>query len=346
MNFTREPIIETIITSKEGYKLVVRNSKGVGQEEYFVEALEIVSFGNAFFFRSLERAKSFFVPVTDYEVLEVRETKVMLKHVAMDRTIKISGGRDSSLKASREGSSKGNNEEVTEKKDLTDVPSLEDSIAKDKKRERRRYRRRRGGKDEKQAENLSEEDTSDKKEEKKSSVVEAVPKPKKDEKVQEPKPSKEKRGMLRSAYGSLLPPPPTLISESIDKYKEQFSIKEEVFVEEPSPDDLIEECPSEALTEILPQGENLEEDRGIVSEEELLGERTGEGATEVLHTDDEVAKEEKGLAFPSMWFPFLSSDKENEKDEGKTDSPLESEKKLDSSVEGKTVNSGEGVDVE
>lgn len=49
MNFTREPIIETIITPKDGYKLVVRNSKGDSQEEYHVDAVEVVSFGHSFF---------------------------------------------------------------------------------------------------------------------------------------------------------------------------------------------------------------------------------------------------------------------------------------------------------
>lgn len=50
MDFTREPIIETVITPKEGCKLVVRSSKTVGQEEYFVDAVEVVTFGNAIFF--------------------------------------------------------------------------------------------------------------------------------------------------------------------------------------------------------------------------------------------------------------------------------------------------------
>ena len=75
MNYTREPIIETVITPKEGCKLVVRNSKVAGQEEYFVDALEIVNFGNATFFRSTESPKSFLVSTTDYEVIELKETK-------------------------------------------------------------------------------------------------------------------------------------------------------------------------------------------------------------------------------------------------------------------------------
>ena len=60
VDFTREPIVETVITPKEGCKLVVRSSKSSGQEEYFVDAVEVVSFGTSFFFRSLERPKSFF----------------------------------------------------------------------------------------------------------------------------------------------------------------------------------------------------------------------------------------------------------------------------------------------
>ncbi|MBS0634677.1 MAG: hypothetical protein JSR37_04370 [Verrucomicrobia bacterium] len=79
MDFTREPIIETVITPREGYRLVVRSSKGAGSEEHFVDALEVVSFGSGVFFRSMERPKPFIVPVADYEVLEVREPRMVLK---------------------------------------------------------------------------------------------------------------------------------------------------------------------------------------------------------------------------------------------------------------------------
>ena len=93
MNFTRDPIIETVITPREGCKLVVRSSKGMGQEEYFVEAIEVVSFGQSIFYRSLERPKSFLVPVGDYEVVEVKETRMVLKNVSIDKSIKIGGGK-------------------------------------------------------------------------------------------------------------------------------------------------------------------------------------------------------------------------------------------------------------
>lgn len=94
MDFTREPIIETVITPKEGWKLVLRNSKGGSSEEYFVDAVEVVTFGRSQFFRTLERPKSFLLPVTDFEVLEVREARMVLKNVGVDRNIKIGGGRD------------------------------------------------------------------------------------------------------------------------------------------------------------------------------------------------------------------------------------------------------------
>jgi len=52
VDFTRQPIIETIITPREGFRLVIRSSKNMGQEELFVDALEVVSFGAAtLFFR-------------------------------------------------------------------------------------------------------------------------------------------------------------------------------------------------------------------------------------------------------------------------------------------------------
>jgi hypothetical protein len=99
VKFTREPIIETIITPKEGYKLVVRSSKTVEeQEEFLVDAVEIVSFGAALFFRSIEKPKAFLVPVSDYEVLESKENRVVLKNAPFERTIKIGGGREAAIR--------------------------------------------------------------------------------------------------------------------------------------------------------------------------------------------------------------------------------------------------------
>ena len=102
MNFTREPIIETVITPREGCKLAIRSSKGLNQEDYLVDAIEVVSFGHSFFFRSQERPKSFLVPISDYEILEVKEARLALKNASPDKSIKISGGRDAPPRPPRE----------------------------------------------------------------------------------------------------------------------------------------------------------------------------------------------------------------------------------------------------
>jgi len=94
VNFTREPLILSVITPKEGSKLVIRKSSGADHEDFFVDSVEIVSFEGAIFFRSLERPKSFVLPASDYEVLEVKETKMVLKNVSLEKSIKIGGNKD------------------------------------------------------------------------------------------------------------------------------------------------------------------------------------------------------------------------------------------------------------
>ena len=51
VNFTREPIIETVITPREGCKLVVRNSKGVGRK--IILSMPSKSFRSAILFFSV-----------------------------------------------------------------------------------------------------------------------------------------------------------------------------------------------------------------------------------------------------------------------------------------------------
>ncbi|MCB1117669.1 MAG: hypothetical protein KDK50_03700 [Chlamydiia bacterium] len=92
MNFTREPIIETIITPREGYKLTLKCTKG-GASEYNVDAIEVVNFGTALFYRSLERPKAFLLPMSDFEVLETKETRVAIKSAAVEKSVKIAGGK-------------------------------------------------------------------------------------------------------------------------------------------------------------------------------------------------------------------------------------------------------------
>ncbi len=92
MDFTREPIIETVITARDGYRIVLRSSKNPGQEEFFVDALEVVAFHNTCFYRCLERPRAFIVPASDYEVLEVREPRLPLKTPSIEGIAKIGAG--------------------------------------------------------------------------------------------------------------------------------------------------------------------------------------------------------------------------------------------------------------
>jgi hypothetical protein len=121
MNYTREPIIETIISAKEGSRLVVRNSKR-SSEEYFVDALEIVSFGSAVFYRSTERPKSFLLPITDYEVIELKETKMVLKSASPEQAIKIGGGKEETKITKRKKTHKKEVKPITQdiEKHITD----------------------------------------------------------------------------------------------------------------------------------------------------------------------------------------------------------------------------------
>ncbi|WP_080141493.1 GrgA family transcription factor [Chlamydia suis] len=98
MYFTRDPVIETVITSREGYKLSIRNSKHLSQDPFVVEAIEVICLGGTSFFRNCDHCKPFLVPAADYEVTEVRDAKINLKAVGLDRGVKIVGGRDALLK--------------------------------------------------------------------------------------------------------------------------------------------------------------------------------------------------------------------------------------------------------
>ena len=208
MNFTREPIIETILSPRDGYKLCIKSSKMSGSEELIVDAVEIVSFGQAFFFRGQERPKPFLVPVTDYEIFEVKETRVVLKNVAYERNIKIGGGRDAFAKPAKEQQAKESEEDVdTEEKEETGVPLTREGKA-EKKRERRRNRRKKLAEERKEQAGKVEEE-SDVEEESFADDVEEASEAT----------AEEKTAPAIPVFAQLLPPPPTLISESIARMK-------------------------------------------------------------------------------------------------------------------------------
>lgn len=216
MDFTREPMIESIITPKEGYKLVIRSSKNSAQEEFVVDAVEIVAFGHALFFRSLERPKAFLVPVSDYEAIEVREARMVLKNAGLDRSIKIGGGREGPIKASREMEKEEIISEVEQQEIVqeVEVAAPAGEVRVDKKRDRRRHYRKRRGREEQETE------------EKDKAGDVSVP-----QQSQEDSNSSQGLGQKESAvaaplsptvFSALLQPPPTLISETIGRYRQNF----------------------------------------------------------------------------------------------------------------------------
>lgn len=301
MDFTREPIIETVITSREGCALVVRSSKGSGQEEFFVDALEVVIFGNAIFFRSRERPKAFLVPATDYEVLEVRETRLVLKNVGLDRSIKIAGGREASLRTNREPAAKIEIQEQPAEIQPVVHPegaphlaspqenSAADSQAKpenrlDKKRDRRRnYRRRRGREDEIKSEsggthvNVPEGDSIE------------LPPP---ELSQEEIAASASAPPVVAVLTSLLAPPPNLISETIARYKDNALFKGAFFLKEDDED--LDENDAEEL-ESDDQYSEVDSDA-----EEIVRPREGRNLFGEEHESTAQKPEDSSLELPNM----------------------------------------------
>ena len=253
MNFTREPIIETVITPREGCKLVVRSSKGNGQEDYYVDAVEVVSFGHSFFFRSLEKPKSFLVPVSDYEILELRETRMVLKNVPAERSIKIGGGREAPPPRQQSREPRESREPVQaedpqfREEGAAEAPQQQEGSSPEQRMDRKRDRRRRGrrgGRDRgpdmrgdnrplsqqgEPAQSAAEGPEMIEEQEAAFAADSDAPKP------------------APSFISKLFPPPPTLIKETLSRYKTTESIEEEVFPG--APEDLQKEPLDESLFE-------------------------------------------------------------------------------------------------
>ena len=255
MDYTREPIVETIITPKDGYRIAVRSSKVPGQEEYIVEALEVVSFGTTCFFRNLERPKAFMVPASDYEILEVREPRVSLKAASLEGTIRAPIPREVQ-KPPREVEKKepvsapkefpmpmAGREESPAEEELSETSSQPVAVEgrHERRRERRRgQKRRRGGREESSAEESHE----------------SVVKPELTERGASPtvEAPSESEGLLSleavkeppviPSIPTVIPPPTTLIRDDLERlrrnkqYEGAFYIREpEAVVKEDSDDD-------------------------------------------------------------------------------------------------------------
>lgn len=278
MDFTREPIIETVITPKEGCKLVVRSSKSAGQEEYFVDAVEVVSFGNALFFRSIERPKAFLAPASDYEVLEVREARMVLKNVGIDRTIKIGGGREVREPAEKRPREQAQEPVAVSSESSAQVSqeggeSLDPKTGRlDKRRDKRRHNRRRRGRDEGASTEEGQQDDKDIGD-KEEAVLAGAPSTNAPAERSE-RAERNGNGSYNAGNGNgnsntnaqpfsaLLPPPPTLISETIARYRDNAMFKDAFFVKE---DEAGDHDPLDPLA--LPLEDNL--DTGDHSEDML-----------------------------------------------------------------------------
>ncbi len=232
MNFTREPIIETVITPRDGCKLVVRNSKGMTQEDYIVDAIEVVSFGHSFFFRSQERPKSFLVPVSDYEVIESKETRMVLKNVATDRSIKIGGGREAPPRSREESrpreESVRREESHRPREEFQDETLAESRPAPDRSQERpinkrdnnKRRRGRRGRDRHQEYPQEARSEGAENQESQQGPMREDLHRPMEGHQSEESFRSEpEVVEKAPSFISKLFPPPTTLIKESLSRYK-------------------------------------------------------------------------------------------------------------------------------
>ncbi|WP_052436104.1 hypothetical protein [Neochlamydia sp. EPS4] len=287
MDFTREPIIETVITPKEGCKIVVRNSKNVGQEEYFVDALEVVSFGTAIFFRSLEKPKSFLVPANDYEILEVREARMVLKNVGLERSIKIGGGRET--KAVKEMPiDKMDPAAMEESNVIAEEQVAANDNRAEKKRDRRRQQRRRRGREEQIKEDLGGTEAISSLEDVGQLDVACS---------LEGKVAGEGQPLAQPTVpfmSGLLPPPPTLISETIGRYKENILFKNAFYTREETKEDDEVQVLHSITEEFEGDSEEVEE---FFKEEQSELPPAVEPAPEVKP----LSSEEQNSSFHSFW---------------------------------------------
>ncbi len=184
-------------------------------------------------------------------MLEVRETRLVLKNVGIDRSIKIAGGKEGSLKLPVKETSL-DKETSIEDSDASEHDSSQKASTDskgDRKRDRRRQNRRRRARDE-----LVEGD-----EEKRE--MEPVP-TETQVKVRLPlsKPSQEgAEGGAPPVLSTLLPPPPMLISETMAQYRNNALFKEAFFLknEDKAPEgETLENGDAPPPQENIPQAES------------------------------------------------------------------------------------------
>lgn len=226
MYFTREPVIETVITSREGYKLSVRNTKHLSQDPFIVEAVEVICLGSTSFFRNCDHSKPFVVPAGDYEIMEVRDAKINLKAVGLDRGVKIAGGREALLKLSPVISDK-EPDPVEETEETLSVPVQASSHSVVKKEKKKDFSKNEKWK-EKKKQSRRKKDLADAV----HSSLEIM------DVVQDELDSSsqicEEEDIVEEKKFVLLPPPPKLISEVMSSSVNEDLIHEEHILAESS----------------------------------------------------------------------------------------------------------------
>ena len=204
MNFTREPILETIISAKEDYKLRLKSTKHEGSAEYLVDAVEVVCFGTTFFYRSGEPAHTFFVPAQDFEIEQIRQVRLALK-TPTETNIKIAGGAEGghkqlSEKPKENKKQKPQKENYNEK--ITEKPAeLEVDAHLDLKKENEPPKHH--GKDKHANRSQNKKISKDRKKAEKEAAI-ATP---------------TDQNAQPSMFSHLLRPPESLISDNIHKYQ-------------------------------------------------------------------------------------------------------------------------------
>lgn len=209
MHFTREPIIESVLSARDGYKLVLKNSKLSSTTDISAEVIEIVSFAGTLFYRSQDRSKNFLLPASDFEISEIKDARLVLKNISLEKSSKLQNIQKEAVAS--ESTFDEEEAKVDENQGQVEVEASTQAIASgqnnrlERRRERRRNRRRRH----------SEERQNDEKKE--AGTLETNGQDEVVEKVQ----LDETSSTNVAPVLNLIPPPTTLISQTLARYKEK-----------------------------------------------------------------------------------------------------------------------------
>lgn len=223
MQFTRHPIVETIITPKEGFRLQVKSPT----REFSVDALELVLYGTTPFYRSCEVSQPFLIPAADFEITQVREARAPLKHATYERakTGREAPSRESKRPAPSPQSAPKEREEIKS-------PGEGEGNWERRRRPRRRH--------------ISEESARSTQISPQKEAVE--------ERQQPPKsPEPESTARQMSTAYDMVPPPTTLVADAI----EQRARRPQAPRQSVDTRDSQAQASSLAAVEAILQGENL-----------------------------------------------------------------------------------------